>query len=138
EPCGHAKAFVCRYHAWAYELGGGLLHVPHRDYFPLLRDEENGLAEIPLAERCGFLWALPTGRGRHLDIDSYLGPVAADLNSFGLDRHYVHRMVTDRRSANWKLVIDAFLEGYHLRSLHRETISRFFLEAVQMSALTPH
>ena len=33
---GNARAFVCRYHAWSYELGGALLRVPRRDCFPSL------------------------------------------------------------------------------------------------------
>ncbi len=139
EPSGHAKAsFVCPYHAWTYGISGDLLRVPRRDCFPSLKLEETGLMPVPLAERCGFLWAIPGGRGRDLDIDSYLGPIAPELSGLGLDHHVVHRQVTDRKKANWKLVIDAFLEGYHLRSLHRDTISRFFLDGIHMTSLPPH
>lgn len=135
---GNAKLLVCRYHAWSYTLAGGLLRVPQRQCFPTLRDEEAGLVEVPAAERCGFLWAVPGGRGRELDIDSYLGPIAADLSSFGLAEHVVHREVRDRKRANWKLVMDAFLEGYHVRSLHRDTISRFFLDSLLLARFPPH
>ncbi len=31
---------------------------------------------------------------------------------------------------NWKLVIDAFLDGYHIRHLHRDSIYRFFVDAL--------
>jgi phenylpropionate dioxygenase-like ring-hydroxylating dioxygenase large terminal subunit len=139
EPCGHSRGnFVCRYHAWTYGCDGALLRLPRRSSFPSLREEDAGLVEVPLAERCGLLWAVPGGRGRHLDIDSHLGPIAADLNYFQLASHVVHQKVYERRKANWKLLIDAFLEGYHLRSLHRETIARFFLDAVHITPFPPH
>lgn len=135
---GNARAFVCRYHAWSYELGGALLRVPRRDCFPSLRDEDAGLVRVPLAERCGLLFVQPGGRGAKLPIDSYLGPLAAELTGLGLGTHVVHHEATGRRTANWKLLIDAFLEGYHVRSLHRETISRFFLDNVLVRSLPPH
>lgn len=137
-PHGQANSFVCRYHAWTYDLGGKLLRVPRRECFPTLQNEEAGLISVPLAERCGFLWAIPGKRGTALNIDAYLGPLAAELTSFDLDRHIVFRHVIERKHANWKLVIDAFLEGYHLRSLHRDTISRYFLDGLLLAAFPPH
>lgn len=135
---GNAKVFVCRYHAWSYTQTGSLLRVPQRQCFPSLRDEDAGLVEVPVKSRCGFLWAVPGGRGRELDLDSYLGAIAGDLDDFGLSQHVVHREVRDRKRANWKLVMDAFLEGYHVRSLHRDTISRFFLDSLLLAQFPPH
>jgi phenylpropionate dioxygenase-like ring-hydroxylating dioxygenase large terminal subunit len=31
---------------------------------------------------------------------------------------------------NWKLIVDAFLDGYHIRHLHRDTIYRFFVDSL--------
>lgn len=138
EASGQARSFVCRYHAWSYELGGRLQRVPRRELFPTLCDEDVGLVPVPLAERHGLLWAVPGGRGTALDIDSYLGAIGPELAAFSLDTHHVHRRVSASRQANWKLVIDAFLEGYHVRSLHRDTISRFFLDAIVTSSFPPH
>jgi len=33
-------------------------------------------------------------------------------------------------AANWKLLVDAFLDGCHSRGLHRDSVGRFFVDAL--------
>ena len=131
EEQGRAKALVCRYHAWTYDLGGKLGHVPLATCFPSLElageRAGSGLVELPCESRHGFLWVLPTP-GASLDMAGWLGDFDDDLASFGLAEHVVFRRRTVTRAANWKLVMDAFLEGYHVKSLHQRTLARFFGE----------
>ncbi|MBI3770720.1 MAG: aromatic ring-hydroxylating dioxygenase subunit alpha [Deltaproteobacteria bacterium] len=132
------KALVCPYHGWTYGLDGTLLHVPHAEAFPELRPETRGLVSVALESRHGLLWVRPTP-GPALDLDTFLGPIADDLESFALSTHVVYRRIDTVRRANWKLVIDAFLEAYHIRVLHRDTIYRFFLDARAVSDFVgPH
>ena len=132
------KAFVCPYHGWTYGLDGTLVHVPHAEAFPDLRPEAHGLVAVPLESRHGLLWVRPTP-GEPLALDEFLGPIAEDLDAFALADHVLYRRIDTVRRANWKLVIDAFLEAYHIRVLHRETIYRFFLDARAVSDFVgPH
>jgi phenylpropionate dioxygenase-like ring-hydroxylating dioxygenase large terminal subunit len=122
------KGLVCPYHGWTYGLDGTLRHVPHADAFPDVDTGGHGLVAVPVAERHGLVWVLPTP-GAGLDVDAYLGAIGADLDAFRLADHVLYRRIDLVRRANWKLVIDAFLEAYHIRVLHRDTIYRFFLDA---------
>lgn len=126
EASGQRKAFVCRYHGWAYELSGRLMNVPLRSTFPLLRDEDHGLVELPLTQQHGFLIVVPDPQAPPSTLE--LGEFATDLEAFGLAEHVVCKRAILDRACNWKLVLDAFLEGYHVKSLHRTTIARFFLD----------
>ena len=45
----------------------------------------------------------------------------------------VYRKVDHVYRANWKLTVDAFLEGYHIRVLHRDTIYPFFADAITVN-----
>jgi Rieske 2Fe-2S family protein len=123
---GTAKAFVCPYHAWTYDTGGRLAHVPAERCFPGLVREERGLVEMPCATRHGFVWVRPEGGA--LDVGAWLGDFDDDLAAFGLAEHVVFARSTKARAANWKLVMDAFLEGYHVKSLHQRTLARFFVD----------
>jgi len=137
EPRGKAKAFVCRYHAWTYDLAGRLGHVPGEACFPTLDRDGSALVELPCEVRHGFVWVLPTP-GAHLDVASWLGEFDDDLASFRLDEHVVFARRTGVRKANWKLVMEAFLEGYHVKSLHQRTLARFFREDVIVDTSGSH
>jgi glycine betaine catabolism A len=132
------KALVCPYHGWTYGLDGALVHVPHAEAFPDLRPEAHGLVAVPLESRHGLLWVRPTP-GEPLALDAFLGPIGEELDAFALADHVLYRRIDTVRRANWKLVIDAFLEAYHIRVLHRDTIYRFFLDARAVSDFVgPH
>ncbi|HEY1958993.1 MAG TPA: aromatic ring-hydroxylating dioxygenase subunit alpha [Polyangiaceae bacterium] len=125
---GRAKAFACRYHAWTYDLRGALTHVPHRATFPTLEPSSRGLVALPCEERHGIVWVAlePTAS---MDLGAHLGPeIDDDLSGFALHDHVRVESVTQRRACNWKLVIEAFLEGYHAKFLHAKTIARFFID----------
>jgi phenylpropionate dioxygenase-like ring-hydroxylating dioxygenase large terminal subunit len=128
EPSGRRKAFVCRYHAWSYRLDGSLLHVPLEEAFPSVKCEDTALVRVPIESRHGFLWVTPTP-GAQRDVAASLGPFGEDLEAFGLANHHAYKKVVSTPKTNWKLVLDAFLEGYHVKSLHRDSLSRFFPEA---------
>lgn len=114
EARGSASGFVCPYHAWSYDLSGALSHVPAPRSFPTLRRDERALPELPVELRHGFIWAsLSRRRGARLDVRSWLGDFDDDLAGFGLDRHAVFRRRETTRAANWKLAIDALLDGLH-------------------------
>jgi glycine betaine catabolism A len=122
---GHAKAFVCPYHAWPYDLCGRLGPVPLARCFPTLVRDESALVELPCEQRHGFVWVVPSAKTT-IDIAASLGPFDDDLAAFDLDKHVVFERSRRIGKANWKLVMDAFLEGYHVKALHQRTLSRFF------------
>lgn len=122
------KTLVCPYHGWTYELDGKLRHIPHPEFFP---QGGAGLTEIPVAERAGLVWGIARP-GASLDLDAWLGPLPEELDFF-LKGSAVFRRVEVTRACNWKLIIEAFLEAYHIRVLHRDTIYPFFLDSAAAS-----
>jgi phenylpropionate dioxygenase-like ring-hydroxylating dioxygenase large terminal subunit len=132
--CGSAKGFTCPYHAWSYGCDGALIHVPHARGFT--GHTERNLVRVPVAVIAGLLFAVPDGSALPAD---WLGPLAADLESFGLATSHVYAPRRITKQLSWKLAIDVFLESYHLQSAHRTTIYPMFFDNVGLvDRVGPH
>jgi phenylpropionate dioxygenase-like ring-hydroxylating dioxygenase large terminal subunit len=121
--CGKARLFSCPYHAWTYDLAGELMGIPDERCFPDVRSERASLVELPLCEKHGLVWVIPTADGStNFDIDPWLGGLADELASFGFASwsFYDRRLIPE--TMNWKIVVDTFNEGYHVGFLHRDSL----------------
>jgi len=115
------RSFVCPYHAWSYGLDGALMARPHDAAFASLDKADCSLVRLPVEERHGMIWVVPTP-GAPIDVDAHLGGLAEDLAAYGLDTYHHYETRELKRRMNWKLVVDTFLETYHINVLHRKTI----------------
>ncbi|MEL6529236.1 MAG: aromatic ring-hydroxylating dioxygenase subunit alpha [Pseudomonadota bacterium] len=121
-----AKRLVCPYHAWTYKLDGRLLALPRPETFPGLEKSEHGLVELPSLEAGGLIWFSPDQAADFSDARL----VSEDFSSFGMETAYLFRRKTHTVRGNWKLIMDAFLESYHVTRLHANTIGPFFKDGV--------
>ena len=120
--CGAARRLACPYHSWTYDLAGNLVGVPGREGFPEIGSGAGKLTELPAAECAGFLW-ISLDREATLDIPAFLGPLADELDSWGIG-HWapLGEKVLDC-PINWKLAIDTFAENYHFATVHKTTFA---------------
>lgn len=117
---GREKAFVCRYHGWTYSLDGALRHVPHAEGFPGLDKGARGLVAVDAVERGGLVFVTqdaPLSRDHGGGEDAGLASIPDVLPP----DFRVISTAQQRNAANWKVVMEGFLEGYHIFSTHRET-----------------
>lgn len=120
--CGTARRIACPYHSWSYDLTGNLAGVPGKEGFPETLSGTARLTELPAAECAGFLW-ISLDRDATLDIPAFLGPLAEELDSWGIGRWSpLGEKVLDC-PINWKLAIDTFAENYHFATVHRTTFA---------------
>jgi phenylpropionate dioxygenase-like ring-hydroxylating dioxygenase large terminal subunit len=126
------RSFVCPYHQWTYGLDGAIRNVPLQESFSKLNPEEHHLVSLPTEERHGFIWLLASPGGK-LDLDGHLAGLGTDLDTFGLPSHHFFCQSQRTVACNWKLVQDAFLDGYHVVRLHRNTVGKFFPDSIALS-----
>jgi phenylpropionate dioxygenase-like ring-hydroxylating dioxygenase large terminal subunit len=131
---GTAGAFTCPYHGWTYGNDGVLRGLPEEaTSFPGIRAERPGLTPLPLAEKYGMVWVMPTpaaDRSPHLDIDPWLKGLEDDLASWKLDTYHIHDRHVHHEEMNWKLLVDTFHEGYHFGFLHKESLKDILVHNV--------
>lgn len=130
EAAGQGKTrFVCPYHSWTYDAGGGCVGRPHEADFPHVPREAAGLVALPVAERLGMAWviATPSNEMAGFDWDAYFGPIGDEVAALGYDgtafsperRRFV-------QPSNWKLVLEGNLESYHFQYAHQKTVAPIF------------
>ncbi len=130
----HLRSLVCPYHQWTYGLDGALRHIPRSESFTDIDPASMSLAALPTEVRCGLIWT-QAARGRPLDLATHLADLGRDLAAFDLAGCHFFKQNVRTIACNWKLVQDAFLDGYHVVRLHKNTVGPFFPDALAESDL---
>lgn len=129
EGSGRRTILTCPYHAWAYDLDGNLRSARNTDRMAGFKACEFSLKPVRVEAYCGLVFV-------NLDPDAI--PFAEQAEGLGDEiRHYcpeVEQMVFAQRdtydvAANWKVLIDNFLECYHCDPAHKD-----FVDLVDMNS----
>ena len=134
ESAGSAKRFTCPYHAWTYNLDGELIAAP---LMPAdFSRKDNGLHGCHVRVFHGFIF-INLCRGTPVDFDVTFGDLAPYLDFHGFaDAKIAHRQ-SYPTAANWKLVVENFVECYHCAPAHPEFCSMHPPEALVASGAGP-
>ncbi len=137
EPCGNQKLFSCPYHGWSFKADGSLRAIADAPKFGEVCEGARDLVQFPCHEEGGLIFAV-LNADSDVDIRAYLGAMMDDVAKKGMDQWtYVgHRII---HGPNWKVAYDGYLEGYHFKAAHPETIEpRTFTNVMEYDAHGPH
>ncbi|GAA1700880.1 aromatic ring-hydroxylating oxygenase subunit alpha [Fodinicola feengrottensis] len=119
------RSFQCPYHAWTYGLDGKLVAAPNLTNMPDIDRLEFGLRPVRAYEWLGYVWLClaadpPSFTETVIDsVTARLG-AAAVVDSYHLDDLALGRRIRYDVKANWKLVVENFMECYHCATIHPE------------------
>jgi p-cumate 2,3-dioxygenase alpha subunit len=119
---GNSKVFQCFYHAWTFDSEGSLVGVPGRDaYGDDLDMAALGLARVARVEEYrGFVFA--SFDPDIVDLDTYLAGAREYLDlvvdAADGDLQIVKGTQQYGMQANWKLLVENSIDGYHAASTH--------------------
>ena len=138
-PCGSARLLSCRFHGWSYNLDGSLRAASDARLFSTTAPA-GGLRRLACEERHGLVWVTADPGADPLTVRQWLGAELDDLIAgLGLGNTVCHRAQYHDLGCNWKMLTDGFLEIYHLKYLHRNTIAPYFpAHAVVYSSYGDH
>ena len=144
EVSGSCRQFVCKYHAWRYDLKGDLTFVQQEGEFFNLDKNDYGLVPIRCEIWEGFIFINYDDDAAPLT--EYLGDFAKGLEGYPFHEMTEHYSYRSEINANWKLFIDAFTEFYHAPILHMkqaekeeaEKLAKFGFEALHYDIKGDH
>lgn len=122
---GHVERFTCPYHQWAYDLTGQLIRTPQMP--PGFSRKPFGLKEIPAEIWHGLVFVNLSGAQAVPLAQSFDG-ARSSFDTYETSSAKVACSKTYQVRANWKLVMENFLECYHCGGSHPEFCSVFDLK----------
>jgi Rieske 2Fe-2S family protein len=119
------RAFQCPYHAWTYDLDGKLVAAPNLTKMPDIDRVDFGLRKIAVKEWLGYVWVCLADEPPSFEA-TVMKEIVDRLGDIELIEHYsiadlsVGRRIVYDVKANWKLIIENFMECYHCATIHPE------------------
>jgi len=124
---GNSPRFTCPYHNWSFGLDGQCLAVAKPDFDGTTEEfvgnkDELGLVGVPVEVFGGFIFMNPDPDAAPLA--EFLGEAGQFLAAYKCEEMVAHGInVKEIIECNWKVVMDAFQEGYHIQGVHPELIA---------------
>jgi len=128
EPRNCKHTITCPYHRWSYDLEGNLKAAPYfggektelPDDFSL---EDHGLQEVSC--RLFHDWLFVNLSGDAQGFETYIAPLRKQLAGIDLDDFVVVGSIEfGEIKTNWKLLMENFIEPYHVQFVHKNTTNQ--------------
>ncbi len=118
--CGRRETLQCPYHAWTYDLDGSLRAAPRSDREPSFDPDDWSLLPVQVDTWGPLVFVNPDPAAP--PFAEILGDLPDRLLSHGLDFSQLDYRGRSREllvQANWKLVVENYLECYHCPVAHK-------------------
>ena len=126
---GAVKHYLrCAYHTRSYGLDGTLMAAPNLGPLPEAERERFGLVPVASREWLGYLWVCLADQPPSFEetviaaVTGRLGDPAA-VERYGVGDLALGRRISYQVRANWKLIVENFMECYHCGSIHPELVA---------------
>ncbi|ASG22244.1 aromatic ring-hydroxylating oxygenase subunit alpha [Nitrospirillum viridazoti] len=129
--CGHTARLHCKYHGWKWTLDGKPADIVDRqDWGDCLQDADVTLEAVKVGTWGG--WVFINMDPECEPLEEFLEPAKAILDPYQFDKmRYVWRK-SIVMPCNWKVALEAFNEGYHVQTTHRQLLA--YLDDMTYSA----
>jgi phenylpropionate dioxygenase-like ring-hydroxylating dioxygenase large terminal subunit len=117
---GNARAIVCPYHAWTYNLDGSLRGAPAMTLNEGFCKENYKLPQVRCEEWLG--WVFVTLNPKADTVAKQLTKVEELVGDYDMQNYTETFFETHVWDTNWKVLAENFMESYHLPVCHAGTI----------------
>ncbi|MEZ5568034.1 MAG: aromatic ring-hydroxylating dioxygenase subunit alpha [Halioglobus sp.] len=116
-----AEQLRCPYHGWSWSLDGQFQGAPCQWDFPHVRPEAFQVPEVQVATWDG--WVFINMDENAAPLAEYMGILPAHFAQWKHQPRYVAAHVEKVIGANWKAVLEAFIESYHAIATHPQLMA---------------
>jgi choline monooxygenase len=120
---GNVKEFMCPYHGWLYDLEGKLVGAPYMKEVEGFDIRQCRLKPVRSAVWHG--WVFITFDDGAVPFESYIGDFEREFAFLRQEECCLADRYEVQFECNWKLLVENFLDWYHVGTLHIGTIGRF-------------
>lgn len=117
EHSGNRKSFVCPYHGWVYNIDGSLKLARHMEHVEGFSSQDYSLKAVRFEVFQGLIFINCDPDAA--DFRAPLEKMTVQLGAYDLANAKVADSKLYRVDANWKLVLENYLECYHCATSHR-------------------
>ena len=136
DECGTARRLTCQYHSWSYGLDGGLRAVPDSRSFAEL--DKDALALVPVRCEVWDGWVFINEDLDAQPLVEFLGPLAEQMSEINGRAMRAVGTQIHNLECNWKLMVDAFLEVYHVRTVHPDNAALLYNDQSVTVSMLPN
>lgn len=133
------KSITCPYHDWTYNLEGDLCSVPEENReFGNVDKSCHGLKQASVGIWRKMLFVHPDANAPSLE--KWFGEVAPHLGPHDFDDlvEYPEAATSYEIKANWKVVVENYIDVYHLAHLHSGTLAMYDHANAEYGFVGPH
>ena len=124
EGCGRMGRFHCKFHGWQWSLDGKPADVVDRaNWGDCLKDDEITLQSVKVDSWGG--WVFINMDPESESLEEFLEPARSMLDCFEFERMRYAWRKSIVMPCNWKVALEAFNEGYHVQTTHRQLLPYF-------------
>ena len=121
EPARGLKFLTCPYHAWAYDLEGGLRTRPHfhgGDRHDMTGRSGGGPGLMPIRTAVWHHWVFVNIDGEAEPFEDFIAPIAGRCEGYDFAATGYAGSLTFDVACNWKLALENYIEPYHVFAAH--------------------
>jgi choline monooxygenase len=128
QPANCGRLIRCPYHSWSYDLCGKLKNAPYfgggiSDQAEGFKMEEHGL--LPVRCEVWHDWIFINLDDSAESFETFLEPIKSLLGDNDVSQYQPVAMLEfGEVRTNWKLLVENFIEPYHVQFVHKSTTSQ--------------
>lgn len=133
------KVLTCPYHDWTYDLQGNLITVPSEaEEFKNIDKSCHGLKPASVGIWRGMLFVHPAHNAT--PVEEWFSKIQPHLGPHNVDElvEYEDARTSYEIKANWKIVVENYIDVYHLSHLHSGTLNMYNHAKAEFGFIGPH